>query len=147
MPVCLDEVTRTVHEQLAEQNPESVWLNYRLIGVQANITEKWAATPSEGAGPNHFMANHVIESDAFLGNFFGPGFGNNPFPSGPKGPDGSQNGANVAYNKKVYNMGGCKGCHGVAQTSFGTDFSFLLDFGANKPVNNPDTIIYHPDEE
>jgi hypothetical protein len=25
-------------------------------------------------------------------------------------------------------MGGCKGCHGVAQTSFGTDFSFLLDF-------------------
>jgi hypothetical protein len=40
----------------------------------------------------------------------------------------------------------CKGCHGVAQTAFGTDFNFLLDFGAGKPVNNPDTIFYHPDE-
>jgi len=41
-------------------------------------------------------------------------------------------------------MGGCKGCHGVAQTAFGTDFSFLLDFGNNKPSVSPATITYYP---
>jgi hypothetical protein len=147
IPPCLDSVTKTVHNKLSKLNPNSIWLNYRLMGVQANITEKWAPTPSEGAGPNHFMANQIVESDAFAGNFFGPGFGTNPFPTGPKGPQGNQNGDNILYQGKTFNMGGCKGCHGVAQTAFGTDFSFLLDFGNNKPVINPDTIIYHPDEQ
>jgi hypothetical protein len=27
-------------------------------------------------------------------------------------------------------------------TAVGTDFSFLLDFGANKPVAQPDTLFY-----
>jgi hypothetical protein len=148
IPSCVDAVTETVHGQLSKLNPNSIWLNYRLMGVQANITEKWAAVPSEGAGPNHFMANHVVESDGFLGNFFGPGFGGNPFPTGPKDPKtGKQNGNNVLYQRVPKNMGGCKGCHGVAQTSFGTDFSFLLDSGNDKPVVNPDTIFYHPDEQ
>ncbi|MFL0805139.1 MAG: hypothetical protein K6L81_15610 [Agarilytica sp.] len=143
VPPYMDAVTQNVHKQLGALNKQSVWLNYRLIGVQANITESWGAKPSGKSlqGPNHFMANHVIESDAFLGNFFGPGFGSNPFPSGSNG-----NGDNIALNGNTYNMGGCKGCHGVAQTSFGTDFSFLLDFGVNKPVVTPDTIIYHPEE-
>jgi hypothetical protein len=147
IPPCLDTVTKTVHSELSKLNPNSIWLNYRLMGVQANITEKWAPTPSEGAGPNHFMANHIIESDAFVGNFFGPGFGTNPFPTGPTGPQGQQNGDNILYKGKTFNMGGCKGCHGVSQTAFGTDFSFLLDFYNNKPVLNPDTIFYHPDEQ
>lgn len=143
VPPYLDAVTENVHKQLSALNKKSVWLNYRLIGVQANITEGWSAKPSSNpiSGPNHFMANHVIESDAFLGNFFGPGFGSNPFPTGNEG-----NGDNIAFNGATYNMGGCKGCHGVAQTSFGTDFSFLLDFGVNKPVVNPDTIHYHANE-
>jgi hypothetical protein len=152
IPETLERVTKTVHSQLAKLNPNSVWLNYRLMGVQANITEKWALHSAEGAGPNHFMANFVVESDAFLGNFFGPGFGTNPFPTGEAAPPippntkGNQNGDNVLYKGKTYNMGGCKGCHGVAQTSSGTDFSFLLDFGANKPVITPDTILYSPNQ-
>ena len=113
---------------------ETAGLHYKLIGVQANINEGWAEIPSAHAGPNHFMANFTIESDAFLGNFFGQGFGTNPF----------GNGDNIVYNGASYNMGGCKGCHGVAQTAFGTDFSFLLDFGANKPVVEPDTAMYRP---
>jgi len=36
-------------------------------------------------------------------------------------------------------MGGCQGCHGVAQVTLGTDFSFLLD-NNGKPVLGPDTI-------
>ena len=39
-------------------------------------------------------------------------------------------------------IGGCQGCHGVAQTAFGTDFSFLLDFGNNKPSIMPAAIHY-----
>jgi hypothetical protein len=155
IPPYLDAVTKTVHDELAKLNPNSVWLNYRLMGVQANITEKWTPKPDAGllppntipSGPNHFMANHVVESDAFLGNFFGPGFGSNPFPTGPKNGQGKQNGDNVLYKGKTFNMGGCKGCHGVAQTAFGTDFSFLLDFVGDKPVDDPDTIIYHPKEQ
>ena len=121
----------------------SVWASYKLIGVQALQTNSYAANASGLAGPNHFMANHVIESDAFLGNFFGPGFSstNAVFPTGPKFPDGSQNGDNSLYQGKTFNVGGCKGCHGVAQTAFGTDSSFLLDF-AGKPVTEPDTIFY-----
>ena len=63
----------------------------------------------------------------------GPGFGGNPF----------KNCRNTVYANAIYDNGGCKGCHGVAQTSFGTDFSFLLDVGNNKPsvfpagINNP----------
>lgn len=125
----------------------SIWANYTLIGVQALQTDSYAATPGAGAGPNHFMANHVIESDAFLGNFFGPGFSSSDpiFPTGPKAPDGTSNGDNSYYQGKTFNMGGCKGCHGVAQTFFGTDSSFLLDFGVNKPVSEPDTLFYVPE--
>ncbi|MBX2849490.1 MAG: hypothetical protein KTR16_14305 [Acidiferrobacterales bacterium] len=125
---------------------ESVWANYRLIGVQAQPTTSYSAKSSSDnfAGPNHFMANFIIESDSFLGNFFGPGFSStNPvFKSGKEFPDGSYNGDNIVRDLKSYNMGGCKGCHGVAATAFGTDTSFLLDFGAGKPVKEPDTIHY-----
>jgi hypothetical protein len=82
-----------------------------------------------GMDPNYYMANFVVESDPFLNNFSGPGFGKNPF----------SNCKNTVYQGKQYNMGGCKGCHGVAQTAFGTDFSFLLDFNG-KPVAAPDVI-------
>jgi hypothetical protein len=136
IPSVIQSTNTAVHQQLQAVNPNSIWLNYILMGVQANITESWADSASGTAGPNHFMANHVIESDTFLGHFFGPGFGSNPF----------ANDDNILYQGETSSMGGCKGCHGVAQTSFGTDFSFLLDYGANKPVNQPDTIIYHPEE-
>jgi hypothetical protein len=46
------------------------------------------------------------------------------------------------FRNNIYDNGGCKGCHGVAQTTFGTDFSFLLDFGNNKPSIRPATIHY-----
>jgi len=92
---------------------------------------------AEVGGPKpilrQFMANFGIESDPFLNNFSGPGFGKAPFKTCE----------NVVYQGTKNNMGGCKGCHGVAQTAFGTDFSFLLDFGNNKPSSAPETIT-HP---
>ena len=40
----------------------------------------------------------------------------------------------------MISMGGCQGCHGVAQGALGTDFSFLLDNGNGKPVYSPDIL-------
>jgi len=95
-----------------------------------------------GLDPNYFMANFVIESDPFLNNFSGPGFGGNPFQNCNNIVTfSSQSGATQGTQM---DMGGCKGCHGVAQTAFGTDFSFLLDFGNNKPSIMPATITYYP---
>jgi hypothetical protein len=41
--------------------------------------------------------------------------------------------------------GGCQGCHGVAQTQNGFDFSFLF-FGANGGGFSPDTLGLPPAE-
>ena len=43
---------------------------------------------------------------------------------------------NLLYKGKFLSMGGCQGCHGVAQKTLGTDFSFLLDT-VGKPVYKP----------
>lgn len=153
VPPELDEVTQKVHAQLKALNPDVIWQNYRLTGVQGQVVDcPIIGSPPKGKAatkgcilqqnpitctdldPNYFMANLVIESDPFLNNFSGPGFGSNPF----------GNCRNVVYDNKTYDHGGCKGCHGVAQTAFGTDFSFLLDFGNNKPSIQPATINYTP---
>ncbi|MFC0186321.1 hypothetical protein ACFFJX_29375 [Pseudarcicella hirudinis] len=41
------------------------------------------------------------------------------------------------YKGNLISMGGCQGCHGVAQTTLGGDFSFLMDT-VGKPVQTPD---------
>jgi mono/diheme cytochrome c family protein len=89
------------------------------VGVQAKPTNDTKAF-------SFFLANYVIESDSTLGNFRGSGIGK-PF----------DNGDNTLYRGQRVSMGGCQGCHGVAQTNLGTDFSFLLD-SVGKPVQNPD---------
>jgi hypothetical protein len=161
VPSTLDQVTSKVHQQLTGLNPATVWQYYRLTGVQGHPVDcQPNPVPPPGSSattacvanqdpvactnldPNYFMANFSIESDPFLNNFSGPGFGSNPFgncnniveySNQPNGVQGIQ-----------LDMGGCKGCHGVAQTAFGTDFSFLLDFGNNKPSIQPATVVYYP---
>lgn len=114
-----DQSTAYVHAQLKKMNPKSIWQNYRLVGVQAKPTNDTKAF-------SFFLANYVIESDSTLANFRGSSIGK---------PHNSQN--NIVYRGKKLSMGGCQGCHGVAQTKLGTDFSFLLD-GVGKPVKHPD---------
>jgi hypothetical protein len=119
IPAIADSSTAYVHRELAKKNPKSVWQYYRLVGVQTTPT-------NDSTSFSYFMANYVIESDSILGNFHGSGI-RTPF-------DGK---ANSLYQKHGYTMGGCQGCHGVAQTKFGGDQSFLMDtFG--KPVDTPD---------
>lgn len=155
VPQTLDNVTQKVRQQLVSMNPRTVWQYYRLTGVTGastdcpvdlkgqpatlqNCINYQNATTCTNINPNYYMANFVIESDPFLNNFSGPGFGAG---GGPIFAGGCQN---TVYKNKIYDNGGCKGCHGVAQTAFGTDFSFLLDFGNNKPSIRPATIHYDP---
>lgn len=158
VPSVLDDVTEKVRAQLVALNPSTVWQYYRLTGVQgasidcpvtfptqtppvtastANCVQYQDSTQCTQLNPNYYMANFMVESDPFLNNFSGPGFGaggNAIFPGDCQ---------NTVYNSQLYNNGGCKGCHGVAQTAFGTDFSFLLDFGNNKPSIVPATVHYN----
>lgn len=150
VPPALEEVNRKVRAQIAALNPESVWQYYRLTGVQGasrncavslpqgnpvstnNCIHYQDAAQCLALDPNYYMANFMVESDVLLNNFSGPGFGNDIFGNGSC--------ANTVYARTPVNNGGCKGCHGAAQTAFGTDFSFLLDFGNNKPSVQPATL-------
>ncbi|SEW45694.1 hypothetical protein SAMN05428988_6098 [Chitinophaga sp. YR573] len=107
------------HRLLDRANRNSVWKYYNLIGVQAKTT-------NDSHYPNFFLANYVIESDTTLQIFRGSGIGT-PIDSGE----------NIVYNGKRYSMGGCQGCHGVAQFRLGSDLSFICDT-VNKPVDAPD---------
>jgi hypothetical protein len=152
VPPLLDQVTAKVRQQIVGMNASTIWQYYRLTGVQgastdcpvslgtnpantANCVTYQNATQCTTLNPNYYMANFMVESDPFLNNFSGPGFG--------KGGNAIFNACqNTVFANKIYDNGGCKGCHGVAQTAFGTDFSFLLDFGNNKPSVTPATIHY-----
>lgn len=162
VPQTLDDVTQKVRQQLVSLNHNTVWQYYRLTGVSGastdcpvnlptgmpastiNCINYQDATTCTNLNPNYYMANFVIESDPFLNNFSGPGFANAIFPVPPviKGKPIIFGCQNTVYKNKIYNNGGCKGCHRVAQTAFGTDFSFLLDFNNNKPSVRPATIHY-----
>ncbi|WP_440135240.1 hypothetical protein [Chitinophaga sancti] len=114
-----NESTKYVHDQLKKRNPKSIWQYYRLTGVQGKPTK-------DSSSLNYFLANYVIESDSTLANFHGGGIGT-PF----------NDSTNLLYQGKRITMGGCQGCHGVAQLHASGDFSFLLDT-VGKPVYRPD---------
>lgn len=113
-----NRATAAAHRALRAQNAKSVWLNYRLVGVQGTPT-------SDSTALNFFLANYVVESDNTLANFHGSGIGTP-----------HDRGVNTLYQRRRLSVGGCQGCHGVAQRG-GGDFSFLLDT-VNKPVRAPD---------
>ncbi len=125
IPDLVTQSTNEVHGQIADMNPNSIWLNYRMVGVQGAPTDDTTSF-------NFFLANYVIESDTTLADFHGSSIGN-PHDGMP----------NILLNGTRYSMGGCKGCHGVAQTTLGTDMSFLLDT-VGKPVVAPDVLEYLP---
>jgi hypothetical protein len=130
IPETIQAVNKAAKDSIRNQNPNSLWQYYQLIGVQATPIDYEHRNDDN----NYFMANYVIESDLMLTNFHGS-FGD-PF------NDSIQN---VIFNQKSFNMGGCQGCHGQAQVNFGTDFSFLLDEGNNKPVIKPDLLQTYPE--
>jgi len=114
-----DSATAVAHRLVVAQNPKSVWQYYRLTGVQGKPID-YSKSQSDA---NFFLANFVIETDSTLANFNGSGIGmpHNHLP-------------NTHYMGNFISMGGCQGCHGVAQKA-GSDFSFIM---VQDSINSPD---------
>lgn len=126
-------VNKAVHQALG--CPGSVWCNYRLIGTQFVPVD--SVTSAKYNQP-YFLANLLVETNDGLQNFRGlpPGVTVTPYyvdkvtiksTSSQFEPDY----ANVIFNRELRppaNMGGCMGCHGVAQLN-GYNFSFVFQDG------------------
>jgi hypothetical protein len=140
-------VTAEVHNQLREQlamnssgPQDSVWLYYKLIGVQGAATN-----PTNTEGTDYFLANLATETNEILRSFSGT-------LNAQKGTIDPQN-TNLRVGHTAYTGGGCKGCHGNAQVGpiqqaggaplsasqkIASDFSFITQ---NAPFGGiPDAI-------
>ena len=142
------KITALVHGLVRAQNPKSVWLNYHLVGTQFQAVDLRNPVPQNpkypiskndptGIGQPVFMANLGIETnlglqfqgqppttkviDHYLKSMAHP---NRPL-SNNTALGFARNNANMAFGGSPFNMGGCMGCHGVAQ-SRGFAFSFVL---------------------
>jgi hypothetical protein len=138
------KVTAAFHAAIRAQNPRSHWLNYHLVGTQFTAVDlrspvisnpsRFPQTPNDptGIGQPVFMANLAIETNLGLQFFKGqpplisviPHFQKNRIRSNTALAF-ARNNANTSFGGNPYNMGGCMGCHGVAQTK-GYAFSFVL---------------------
>ncbi len=121
-------VNDEVHKALAANAKTNNYLqHYDLVGVQGGYVDGYDDVSERGSA-SFFLSNYVIETNEALANFYGS------FAYPQRGPaDDFFN--LVSRNGKPIVAGGCKGCHGVAQTT-GTDMSFLMD--NTKPVDKPD---------
>ena len=137
--------TQTLNAKVQADLPNSVWKNYRLIGTQfvsMDLRDANAEQASTALGQPIYLANLVIETNRGLQQFQGqpPGQTPNAHFKGQGVPKNFQffapTSPNMLSNGKVNNMGGCMGCHGVAQTQ-GFAFSFVLQDGAKG--TKPDT--------
>lgn len=158
--------TANLNANVQSQLAGSVWRNYRLIGTQFQAVNLGCSQPippnpdcatqaqqgeanSLALGQPAYLANLVIETNRGLQQFQGqpPGqtpnahFGANGVPRNyqffsPTSP-------NMTFGQTATNMGGCMGCHGVAQTQ-GFAFSFVLQDGNRGTVPDTATSISIP---
>jgi hypothetical protein len=136
-------VTAVFHRAIALKNPKSVWLHYHLVGTQFQAVDLRNPVPQNpkfpvsandptGIGQPVFMANLGIETNLGLKFFKGQPpliavinkFQKNNVRSNTALAFARHN-ANTSFSGQGYNMGGCMGCHGVAQSK-GYGFSFVL---------------------
>ena len=144
----------------------SVWKNYQLVGTQfiaidvtsASILQAAGKTPRypvtqndpQGIGLPVFLANLVIETNQGLQLFQGQPPGTLTIPNYQgAGVDVNatatflRDNKNTSFNRVAYNMGGCMGCHGVAQ-SRGYSFSFVLLGGRDGAKTDTETQFEIP---
>ena len=133
------DVNNDVHDQIRQSNPNSVWLNYQLIGTQFtavnSLPDGSTATninDPNGIGQPQYMANLVIETSVGLQYFQGQPPATIPIKNYRSTLNANRNqiafarnNHNMIFGGTSYNMGGCMGCHGVAQSE-GYSFSFVL---------------------
>ncbi len=137
IPTDISAVNTTVSKFLNTKN--SVWQYYKLINVQGKPqdAETLGLLVDDGSGTkvvdltkaedvkysDFFLANLVIETNRELQTFTGLQGANKITEK------------NIVVKGKQMNMGGCQGCHGVAQLKKGSDFNFLI---ANAPFRLPE---------
>jgi hypothetical protein len=144
--------TQGLNNQVQAQLPNSVWKNYRLIGTQfraMDVGDANAEQISTALGQPLYLANLVIETNRGLQQFQGQPPGQNPnmnfLGNGvlKNGQSFLPTAANMSFSGHPINMGGCMGCHGVAQTQ-GFAFSFVLQDGNLGIVPDTGTSIAIP---
>ncbi len=134
-----------VHKAIKKANANSVWLNYHLVGTQfqavnVNVSKSDILKPNfnpndpTNIGQPIFLSNLAIESNTGLQHFRGQPPQITPIANyKSKIPttsltfahDNNNMASSHAGRSTGYNMGGCMGCHGVAQSK-GYAFSFVL---------------------
>ncbi len=149
--------TANLNGKVQSQLAGSVWANYRLIGTQfkaidlgnsATQAQKGEAD-SLALGQPVYLANLLIETNRGLQQFQGqpPGQTPNQHFKGNGVPINYQFfspiSPNMTFGQTGINMGGCMGCHGVAQTQ-GFAFSFVLQDGDKGTVPDTATSISIP---
>jgi len=133
----------------ANGTENSPWLYYKLVSVQASPFDVSAISPTD---PIHspavfFQANIVVETNYTLQQFQGristskDGAGAPTAVPAPKlPPPNVVTPASNPHGVVGVNMGGCMGCHGNAQVSKGTDFSFILAEGQTDAPDTPSAL-------
>jgi hypothetical protein len=145
-------VNNAAHQAITAYNiangvADSPWLFYKLVSVQASPFDVSAKSPTD---PVHspavfYQANIVVETNYTLQQFLGrisksaDGAGA-PTSLGGLPPPNVVTPAPTPPSVVGVNMGGCMGCHGNAQVSQGTDFSFILAEGVTKKPETPSAI-------
>jgi hypothetical protein len=135
IPPAITAANRAAHAAIQTANANAVWLNYRLVNVQARPLDV-NAIPA-GEEPTFYLSNEVVETNPTLQQFSGRLQGG--VTTNFRGNKIYKNTYIVQPNGSIagYTMGGCMGCHGAAGQNVGGDFSVLL---ANGRVTSPDTI-------
>jgi hypothetical protein len=120
----------------------SPWLYYKLVSVQASPFDVSAISPTDPIhGPAvFFQANIVVETNYTLQQFQGRIAGNGAPTAVPLPPPNVVTPVSKPPGVAGVNMGGCMGCHGNAQVSKGTDFSFILAKGFTSSPDTPSAL-------
>ena len=123
----------------------SFWSNYRLIGTQFQAIS--SESDSTQLGQPYYLANLVVETNRGLQQFQGLPPGVTPISNYSSQIMESfqffaPTAKNTVWSGTGYVMGGCMGCHGVAQVQ-GFNFSFVLLDGSKgtKPDTAEDVLI------
>jgi hypothetical protein len=135
IPQTIITANQNAHAAITVVNPNAVWLNYRLVNVQARPLDVTAIPPGEE--PTFYLSNEVVETNPTLQQFSGRLQGG--VTTNYRNGKVYKNTYVVQSNGSIkgYTMGGCMGCHGAAGQNLGGDFSVLL---ANGRVSSPDAV-------
>jgi hypothetical protein len=137
IPPTITAVNQAAQAAIRTANPDAVWLNYRLVNVQAQPLDVNAIPAGEES--TFYLSNEVVETNPTLQHFSGRVDSATSEPTNFKNGHYFKNTYVVQSNGNIagYTMGGCMGCHGTVGQLQGGDFSRLLASGR---VQSPDAV-------